>query len=72
LAFLNIDPEPMLLPGFDRVLVEGRPQFARVVIPRTMPANEDLAIVTVSHLPPGEIPFDFVRNAVLGLLEGNY
>jgi hypothetical protein len=72
MAFLNIDPEPMLLPGFDRVLVEGRPQFARVVIPRTMPANEDLAIVTVSHLPPGEIQFDFVRNAVLDLLEGNY
>lgn len=72
MAFLNINPELMLLPRFARVLVEGRPKYARVVIPRTLATNEDLAIVTVSNLPPGEVPFAFIRNVVLGLIEGEY
>lgn len=72
MAFLSIDPEPMLLAGFERVLLEGRPKYSRVVTSRTMPAKEDLAIVTVSNFPPGEVPFAFVRNAVLALLEGEY
>jgi hypothetical protein len=33
MAFLNVDPTPMMLAGFSRVLVEGRQKFARVVVP---------------------------------------
>nr|TKW02809.1 hypothetical protein SEVIR_7G037500v2 [Setaria viridis] len=53
MAFLNVDPVPMMLPGFHRVLVQGRPKYSRVVIPRTPPANEDLTIVTITDPPPG-------------------
>nr|TKW28031.1 hypothetical protein SEVIR_3G297000v2 [Setaria viridis] len=69
MAFLNVDPEPLMFPGFNRVLVQGRPKFTRVVTPRSPPGNEDLAIVTVSNFPPGEIPFADVQNAVVGLIE---
>lgn len=72
MAFLNIDPEPMMLAGFARVLVEGRPKYSRVVTRGSLPVNEDLAIVTISNLPQGEIPFNQVRNAILGLLEEDY
>nr|TKW37264.1 hypothetical protein SEVIR_1G036261v2 [Setaria viridis] len=72
MAFLNVDPAPMMLAGFARVLVQGRPKLSRVVIPRVVPSNEDLAIVTVNNFPPGEIPFADVRNSILGLLEGQY
>ena len=57
MAFLNIDPTPMMLPGFSRVLVNGREKYNRVVSARVRPANEDLAIVTVSNLPPALFPF---------------
>nr|TKW01385.1 hypothetical protein SEVIR_8G176600v2 [Setaria viridis] len=60
MAFLNVDPEPLMFPGFNRVLVQGRPKFTRVVTPRSSPANEDLAIVTVSNFPP------------VGLIEDDY
>jgi hypothetical protein len=72
MAFLNIDPEPMMLPGYSRVLVEGRQKFARVVTTRAVPANENLAIVTVSNLPAGEIPFADIRAAILDLVEDRY
>jgi hypothetical protein len=48
MAFLNVDPAPMMLPGFSRVVVQGREPFIRMVTPRATPSNEDLAIVTVS------------------------
>lgn len=60
MAFLNIDPQPMMLAGFHRVIVQGRQQFSRVVVPR--------AIVTVSNLLPCEIPFGHLRNAILNFL----
>jgi hypothetical protein len=72
MAFLNIDPEPMMLPGYSRVLVEGRQKFARVVTTRAVPANENLAIVTISNLPAGEIPFADIRAAILDLVEDRY
>jgi hypothetical protein len=72
MAFLNIDPEPMMLPGYSRVLVEGMQKFARVVTTRAVPANENLAIVTVSNLPAGEIPFADIRAAILDLVEDRY
>lgn len=72
MAFLNINPAPMMFPGVHRVLVQGRPRFARVVTPRTPPANEDLAIVTITNPPPGEIPFANSRELILGLIEGHY
>nr|TKV93953.1 hypothetical protein SEVIR_9G263700v2 [Setaria viridis] len=69
MAFLNVDPQPMMLAGFNRVIVQGRQQFARVVIPRVTPRNENLAIVTVTNLPPGEILFGPLRNVILQFLE---
>ncbi|RLM55736.1 hypothetical protein C2845_PM10G01120 [Panicum miliaceum] len=72
MAFLNIDPTPMLLPGFSRVIVQGRVHFARVVTPRAIPRNEDLTIVTVSPLPDEHAPFAVVREALLDLLVGHY
>nr|TKV99389.1 hypothetical protein SEVIR_8G040100v2 [Setaria viridis] len=62
MAFLNVDPTPLMLPGFARVLVQGKPKFTRV----------DMVVVTITDLPPGEIPFAEVRNIILGLLEGQY
>nr|TKV94037.1 hypothetical protein SEVIR_9G248400v2 [Setaria viridis] len=55
MAFLNVDPEPLMFPSFNRVLVQGRPKFIRVVTPRSPPGNEDLAIVTVNNFPPDEL-----------------
>nr|TKW09091.1 hypothetical protein SEVIR_6G069600v2 [Setaria viridis] len=69
MAFLNIDPQPMMLAGFNRVIIHGRQQFARVVHPRATPRNENLAIVTVTNLPPGEILFGPLRNVILQFLE---
>nr|TKW00445.1 hypothetical protein SEVIR_8G109100v2 [Setaria viridis] len=69
MAFLNIDPQPMMLAGFNRVIVQGRQQFARVIFPRATPRNENLAIVTVINLPPGEILFGPLRNVILQFLE---
>jgi hypothetical protein len=48
MAFLNINPAPMMLPGFSRVVVQGREPFIRMVTPRAVPKNEDLAIATVT------------------------
>lgn len=72
MTFLNIDPEPMMLPGFSRVVINGREKFARVIKARVRPANEDLAIVTVSNLPPCLFQFADLRNAILGLIENDY
>jgi hypothetical protein len=52
--------------------VEGRQKFARVVTDRAVPANEDLAIVSITNLPAGEIPFTDIRAAILDLVEGRY
>nr|TKW30173.1 hypothetical protein SEVIR_2G017600v2 [Setaria viridis] len=68
MAFLNIDPQPLMLAGFHRVMVQGRQQFTRVVVPRALPRNEDLAVVTLGNLPPGEIPFGPLRNAISNYL----
>lgn len=69
MAFLNMDLVPsMLLPGFSRVLVQGRTPFVRVVTSRARQGNENLAICTVSGLPPGEIPFVHLRDLILDLL----
>nr|TKW21025.1 hypothetical protein SEVIR_4G189000v2 [Setaria viridis] len=68
MAFLNIDPQPLMLAGFHRVIVQGRQQFTRVVVPRALPRNEDLAIITIGNLPPGEIPFAPLRNAISNFL----
>lgn len=46
--------------------------FTRVVNPRTAPANEDLAIFTISNFPPDEIPFAEVQVAIVGLIEDEY
>lgn len=72
MAFLNVDPAPLMLPSFARVLVQGRPKFTRVVNQQTASANKDMAIITIIDLPPSEIPFAEVRNIILGLLEGQY
>lgn len=72
MAFLNVDPTPLMFLGFARVIVQGRPKFARVVVPRAAPANEDLAIVTVSGFPPGEIPSAEVQATIVGLVEDEY
>nr|TKW03715.1 hypothetical protein SEVIR_7G059900v2 [Setaria viridis] len=72
MAFLNVDLEPMMFPGFARVLVQGRPKYTRVVIPRAAPTNEDLVIVTITNPPHSEIPYTKVRDIILGLLEGHY
>nr|TKW31368.1 hypothetical protein SEVIR_2G100900v2 [Setaria viridis] len=62
MAFLNVNLEPLMFPRFNRVLVQARPKFTRVVTPRSTPANEDLAI----------IPFDNVQRAIVGLIEDDY
>jgi len=72
MAFPNIDPTPMMLPGFSRVLVNGREKYNRVVSARVRPANEDLAIVMVSNLPPGLFPFAQLRAIILDLLVNEY
>nr|TKW10652.1 hypothetical protein SEVIR_6G179800v2 [Setaria viridis] len=68
MAFLNIDPQPLMLAGFHRVMVQGRQQYTRVVVPRALPRNKDLAIVTIGNLPPGEIPFGPLRNVIFNYL----
>lgn len=72
MAFLNIYPTSMLLPGYSRVVEQGRVPFIRMVTPRATPKNEDLAIVTVSPIPFGEVPFAELRNVILSLLVGRY
>jgi hypothetical protein len=72
MAFLNIDPNPMMLPSFSRMVVQGREPFIRMVTPRATPRNEDLAIVTVTPLPNVEVPFGEIRDVVLGLLVEDY
>jgi hypothetical protein len=72
MAFLDIDPTPMLISGFSRVLVPGRPKYVRVVTSAPRPVNEDLAIVTITNLPQGEFPFAETRNRILELIEGEY
>jgi hypothetical protein len=72
MAFLNIDPNPMMLPGFSRMMVQGREPFIRMVTPRATPRNEDLAIVTVTPLPTVEVPFGEIRDVILGLLVEDY
>lgn len=72
MAFLNINPSPMVLPGFSRVLVNGQEKFTRVLTARARLANEDLAIVTVSNLLPGLFPFVELRNTILDLLVDDY
>jgi hypothetical protein len=64
MAFLDIDPNPMMLPGFSRMVVQGREPFIRLVTPRAVPSNEDLAIVTVTPLPDDEVPFGEIRDVV--------
>jgi hypothetical protein len=72
MAFLNINPAPMMLPDFSRVVVQGREPFIRMVTPRAVPKNEDLAIATVTPLPQAEVPFHEIRDVVLGLLVEDY
>jgi hypothetical protein len=72
MAFLNINPAPMMLPGFSRVVVQSREPFIRMVTPRAVPKNEDLAIATVTPLPEAEVPFHEIRDVVLGLLVEDY
>ncbi|KAL6641569.1 hypothetical protein ACP70R_019750 [Stipagrostis hirtigluma subsp. patula] len=64
MAFLNIDPTPYLLPGFSRQIVHGRRPAVRTVALRVQPSNEDVAIISVSPLPPGEVPFANVREVI--------
>jgi hypothetical protein len=72
IAFLNINPTPMLLPGFTWVIVQGRAPFTRMVTPGAVPRNKDLAIITVSPPPNANIPFLTVRKAILDLLVDCY
>jgi hypothetical protein len=72
MVFLNIDPTPMMLPGFSRVVVQGREPYIRMVTPRAVPRNEDLAIVTVSPLPAAQVPFSEIRDVILGLFFEQY
>jgi hypothetical protein len=72
MAFLNIDPAPMMLPGFSRVVVQGREPYIWMFTPRVVPRNEDLAIVTVSPLPAAQVPFGEIRDVILGLFFGQY
>lgn len=53
-------------------MVQGRTPYVRTVTSRARRGNEDLAIVTISNLPPGEIPFAVLRNTVLDLLVDDY
>ena len=46
--------------------MQGRQPYIRMATPRTIPRNEDLAIVTVS--PIGEMPFSELRLVILNLL----
>jgi hypothetical protein len=45
MVFLNIDPTPMLLPGFSRVIVQGMVPYILMVTPQAVPRNEDLSII---------------------------
>jgi hypothetical protein len=72
MAFFNADPQPLMLPGFSRVVAQGRQPFIRMVTPRAVPRNEDLTIVTVTPLPNVEVPFAEVRDVILGLLVEDY
>jgi hypothetical protein len=72
MAFLDVDPTPMMLPGFSRVVVQGLEPFIRMVTPRAVSTNEDLAIVTVSPLPAAQVPFGEIRDVILGLFFEQY
>lgn len=53
-------------------MVQGRVPYIRMVTPRAVPRNEDLAIVTVSPLPAAEVPFGEIRDVILGVLMEDY
>lgn len=72
MAFLNIDPTPMMLAGYSRVVVQGRVPYVRMVTPRALPRNEDLAIVSVPPELHGELNFAELRERVLDLLVDHY
>lgn len=72
MVFLDINPNPLMLPGFSKVVVQGNEPFIRMATPRAVPRNEDLAIVTVSPLPEEEVPFAEICDVILGLLVEEY
>lgn len=61
-----------MLPGYSQVLVQGRVPYVRMVTPRALPKNEDLAIVTVPPELHGEMTYAELRECVLDLLVDHY
>ncbi|CAM0905153.1 unnamed protein product [Alopecurus aequalis] len=64
MANFPFDLAPFIIPGHHAIEVEGRPARIRVIHGELMPRNEDLAIVTITPMPQGEVAFENVREIV--------
>ncbi|TVU49530.1 hypothetical protein EJB05_00843, partial [Eragrostis curvula] len=65
MEYNNIDPAPFMPRGFARTVVPLRTPMVRVVGPRQLPRNEDVAIVAIDPMPLHQVAFTNIRN-VLG------
>ncbi|CAM0883844.1 unnamed protein product [Alopecurus aequalis] len=64
MASFPFDPTPFLPPGRQALEIEGRPARVRVIHGDIRITNEDLAILTILPMPPGEVAFQNVREIV--------
>jgi hypothetical protein len=64
MANIPIDPRPFVPRGFQILDVPGRFGVKRVVVPRRQRQHEDIAIATINPVPPGQIPFENIREVM--------
>lgn len=72
MAFLNINPMPLLLPGFSRVLVNGRQKYTIVITGRARPSSKEPCHHHYLQPSQGLHPFAGLRNCILKLLVDDY
>jgi hypothetical protein len=64
MAYMRVDPEPFLPPGFSATMVLHREVMARLVTRHLPPMHEDWAIINIQPLPEHEVIFPAVRVVV--------
>jgi hypothetical protein len=64
MANILIDPRPFVPPGFQIQHVEGRTAIHRVVVPRRTRQNEEVAIASITPMPPGQVDFANVHDVL--------
>jgi hypothetical protein len=68
MANISIDPWPYVPRGFQIQHIEGHTAVHRVVVPRHQRQHEDTTIVIINPMPPGQIPFDNIRDMLQDFL----